>query len=114
MRRIILTLALLLAVGQSLHLTQSFAQQVSVDGKRKILIQIRPIYPPVARKIHLTGIVKLVAIVAPDGSVVRTEVIGGSPALLESAVDAVAKSKWQVGPQETKEFIEVRFEPKTN
>jgi len=39
-------------------------------------------------------------------------VVGGSPALVQSAVDAVAKSKWQVGPEETKELIEVRFEPK--
>jgi len=112
MRRTVFTLALLLSAGQLLYPRLSFAQQVSVKGKRKTVSQVQPVYPPVARKIHLTGIVKLVATVAPDGSVVRTEVVGGSPALVQSAVDAVAKSKWQVGPEETKELIEVRFEPK--
>lgn len=60
---------------------------------------------------NLTGIVKLVAVVGPDGTVVRTELIGGSPVLVQSAVDAIAKSKWQLGPQKTKEVIEVKFEP---
>jgi len=111
MRRTVITLALLLTVGPLLPLPQSFAQQVRVQGKRKILTQVKAVYPPLAKKVNLTGLVKLVAIVAPDGSVVRTEVIGGSPVLVQSAVDAIAKSKWQVGPQETKELIEIKFEP---
>lgn len=111
MRRTVLTLALLLAVGQFLQPQQSFAQQVRVQGKRKILSQVKAVYPPLAKKMNLSGLVRLVAIVAPDGSVVRSEVIGGSPVLVQSAVDAIAKSKWQVGPQETKELIEIKFEP---
>jgi outer membrane biosynthesis protein TonB len=104
-------LALLLTVGQFLHPAPSFAQQVRMAGKRKILTQVKAVYPPLARKMNLTGIVKLVAIVAPDGTVVRTEVLGGSPVLVQSAADAITKSKWQVGPQETKELIEIKFEP---
>jgi outer membrane biosynthesis protein TonB len=111
MRRAIFILLFLLSVGQFLSPPQSLAQQVKVAGKRKILNQVKAVYPPLARKMNLTGIVKLVAIVAPDGSVDRTEVLGGSPVLVQSAVDAIAKSKWQVGPQETKELIEVKFEP---
>ncbi len=111
MRRIVFTLALLLTVGQILPLPPSFAQQVRVAGKRKVLTQVKAVYPPLARKMNLAGIVKLVAVVAPDGTVVRTEVLGGSPVLVQSAADAIAKSKWQVGTQETKEVIEVKFEP---
>lgn len=111
MRCTVFTLALLLTVGQFLHPAPSFAQQVRVAGKRKILSQVKAVYPPLARKMNLTGIVKLVAIVAPDGTVVRTEVLGGSPVLVQSAADAITKSKWQVGPQETKELIEIKFEP---
>jgi TonB family protein len=102
---------MLLAVAPVLHPPQSLAQQVKVAGKRKILSQVKAVYPPIARKMNLTGTVKLVAIVAPDGTVTRTEVVGGSPVLVQSAADAIAKSKWQVGPQETKELIEIKFEP---
>jgi outer membrane biosynthesis protein TonB len=111
MQRIVFTLALLLAVGQVLSLPPSFAQQVKLAGKRKVVTQVKAVYPPLARKMNLTGIVRVVAIVAPDGTVVRTEVLGGSPVLVQSAVDAIAKSKWQLGPQESKEVIEIKFEP---
>jgi len=113
MRRTIFTLALLLAVGQFLYPPASFTQQVKVQGKRKILTQVKAVYPPLARKMNLTGLVKLVAIVAPDGTVVRTEVVGGSPVLVQSAADAIAKSKWQAGPLETKELLEIKFEPES-
>jgi outer membrane biosynthesis protein TonB len=111
MRPAALGVAILLTVVPIPHPPQSFAQQVRMQGKRKVLKQVNAVYPSLARKINLTGIVKLVAIVAPDGSVVRTEVVGGSPVLVQSAVDAISKSKWQAGPQETKELIEVQFEP---
>jgi outer membrane biosynthesis protein TonB len=103
--------AILLTVGPVLHPPQGFSQQVRMQGKRKVLKQVNAVYPSLARKMNLTGIVKLVAIVGSDGSVVRTEVVGGSPVLVQSAVDAISKSKWQAGPQETKELIEVQFEP---
>ena len=84
---------------------------MKVAGTRKVLIQVKPAYPPLARKGNLTGIVKLVATVAPEGSVVRTSVIGGNPVLVQAAIDAVSKSRWQVAPEETKETIEIKFEP---
>ncbi len=111
MRRTVLTLALLLTAGQ--FLPPGLAQQVKLAGKRKTLGQIKAVYPPIARKMNLTGTVKVVAIVAPDGTVTRTQVIGGSPVLVQAAADAIARSKWQVGPQETKELIEIKFEPET-
>jgi hypothetical protein len=79
MRRAAFTLALLLTVGQILPLPPRIGQQIRVAGKRKILSQVKDAYPPLARKMN--PIVKLVAVVGPDGTVVRTELIGGSPVL---------------------------------
>lgn len=63
---------------------------------------------------RLTGTVRLVVTVAADGKVTRTEVSGGNPVLAQSAVDAVNKSKWQPGTEETKEIVEVKFQPETD
>ena len=69
MRRAAFTLALLLTDGRILPLPPSIGQQVRVAGKRKILSQVKAAYPPLARKMNLIGIVKLVAVVGPDGTV---------------------------------------------
>ena len=84
-------------------------QRVHSDGKRKIVTQVEPVYPPMAKTIRLSGIVRLSATVAPGGKVVRTEVIGGSPLLVQSAITAVAKFVWEPRQEETKETIEINF-----
>jgi membrane protein involved in colicin uptake len=50
-------------------------------------------------------------VVAPNGKVKSTHVIGGSPLLAKAAVDAIEKWKWVPAPQETKELIELNFHP---
>jgi hypothetical protein len=89
----------------------SFAQQIKAQGTRKIVVRVTPVYPVLARRLKLAGTVKLVAVVAPEGNVVRTEVIGGNPVLVQSATDAITKAKWQPGPQQTREVLEISFEP---
>src|SRR5438105_3824651 len=46
---------------------------------RKVKSKMSPIYPEIARKMGLTGIVKIQLIVAPNGAVKETKVIGGHP-----------------------------------
>jgi TonB family protein len=99
-----------LAVMVVLFSSSSAAQQLKSAGKRKIVAQVALVYPAIARKMHLAGTVRLVATVAPGGTVVRTEVLGGSPVLAQSATDAVSKSKWEPGPEETKEIVEIKFQ----
>ncbi len=106
-----LTLAFVLSMTQLVYTGRAFGQQVKPHGDRKLASQLQPVYPPVARRLRLTGSVKLVAVVAPDGHVVKTEVLGGNPILVQSAADAVAKAKFQAGSHETKELIEISFQP---
>jgi outer membrane biosynthesis protein TonB len=91
----------------------SFAQEFKAGGKRKVVFQVRPAYPPLARKLNIIGTVRLLATVAPAGNVLRTEELGGSPLLVRAAVEAVAKTKWEAGKEETKEIVEIRFQPET-
>ncbi|MGB9205733.1 MAG: energy transducer TonB [Terriglobales bacterium] len=81
------------------------------DAKRKVVSKVVPVYPELARKMQLSGIVRVEAVVAPNGKLKLTTVIGGSPVLAAAAVDAIEKWKWAPAPQESKEIIELNFHP---
>jgi TonB family protein len=91
-------------------LAVSFAEE-QPQVKRKIISQAVPTYPELASKMQISGTVKVEAVVAPNGRVRATQVIGGSPLLVKAAVDSIEKWKWSPAPQETKELIELNFHP---
>lgn len=70
-----------------------------------------PVYPELARKIGLAGTVKLQVVVAANGSVRDTKVIGGHPILVTPAVEAVKKWKFEPASAETTGTVEIKFEP---
>ena len=85
--------------------------QEQPETTRKIVSRVVPAYPELANKMQIRGTVKVEAVVAPNGRVRFTQVIGGSPLLAKVAVDAIEKWKWGPAPQETKELIELNFHP---
>lgn len=109
-RRWISIILLMLAIAPSFS-ALSVAQQMRSGGKRKIVTQVKPVYPELARKMNMTGTVRLMVTVAAGGSAVRSEELGGSPVLVRAAIDAVAKAKWEPSVQETKELVEIKFQP---
>jgi len=88
----------------------SLAQE-QPEATRKIVSRVVPVYPELANKMQIHGTVRVEAVVAPNGKVKFTQVIGGSPLLAKAAVDAIEKWKWGPAPQETKELIELNFHP---
>ncbi len=88
----------------------SLAQEPS-ETQRKIVSRVVPEYPELARKMQITGTVRVEATVAPNGKVKYTEVRGGSPVLVKAAVDAIEKWRWASAAQESKELIELNFHP---
>ncbi len=58
--------------------------------------RVEPLYPTIARQIHLSGTVELRAIIAKDGGVIDLEVVSGNPILVRAAVDAV--KQWRYRP----------------
>ena len=104
----------LLAVCTSVLLVSSplsRAQQDQPATKRKIITKIVPSYPGLARKMDITGSVKIEALVLPNGSVKSTQTLGGHPVLAQAAVDAVRTCKWEPALHETKEIIIFNFHP---
>ena len=88
----------------------SFGQQ-QTEGTRRILNRVTPQYPEMARSMNLKGNVKAEAVVEPNGVVKSVEVKGGHPVLVRAAQDAIYKWKWAPSLRETREPIEVRFDP---
>ena len=86
----------------------SLAQEQS-EGQRKIVIKVDAVYPELARKLQISGTVKVEAVVAPNGKMKLTQVIGGNPVLAKAAVEAIEKWKWVPAPQETKELVVIYF-----
>jgi len=100
----------LLALSYSLGSTTWVQGQSPNDAGRKVLRKVHPEYPSDARRMNLGGTVKLVAMVAPNGSVKKVESVGGSPLLVRAAESAVAQWKYEAGA-ESKETIEIHFTP---
>jgi protein TonB len=81
----------------------------AVDSPRKVKNKVDPIYPQLAKQLHLAGTVNVSVTITPAGTVRMADVVGGSPVLAQAAVDAVKKWKFEPGPGETKQVIEFRF-----
>jgi len=87
-----------------------FQGQDSSETTRKVTLKTQALYPALARTMHITGVVKLEATVAPNGTVKSINVKGGHPVLTQSAVTAVGHWKFEATPHETTELIEIKFE----
>jgi TonB family protein len=86
-------------------------QQSSAENGRKVVRQTMPVYPEIAKKMGLTGTVRVLVFVAPDGSVKKIQPVGGSPVLIQAAQDAVYKWKFSPAAAESQETIELHFTP---
>jgi TonB family protein len=102
--------ALLVAVTLVLTPAHSRAQE-STDVARKVLVKTPAIYPTLAQSMNIRGVVKLEAHVSPNGTVKSVDVKGGHPILTQSAVTAVGHWKFEPASHETKELIEIKFDP---
>jgi TonB family protein len=100
---------LTLALTQIAFPFASFAQQARPEAKRKVIVEIRPVYPALARKTNLSGIVRLRVTVSPAGYPISMEQLGGSPRLVKAATEAVSRAKWEPTFVETKEIVQIKF-----
>lgn len=98
----------LVAFRTSFVLAQSTSSAAS--SERKITSRVAPNYPELAKKMHIHGVVKVEAIVRPNGTVKSTRVLGGNPVLVDSALEAVGKWKFEITQYETTEVVQLTFE----
>jgi TonB family protein len=86
------------------------AQQSSVDdAKRKIKFKTNPQFSDLARRMNLSGKVKIELVIAPDGHVKSSRAVGGHPILVQSCMEAVRGWRFEAFPEETTQIIEFEF-----
>lgn len=81
---------------------------------RKIKSQSTPAYPDLARKMNITGTVKVQVTIAPNGAVKTVKLVGGHPLLATAAMETVKKWKYEAAKDETTTVVEFHFDPNQN
>ena len=94
----------LLLLG-ALALGTSFAHAAS----RRAVNKVPPVYPELARRMHVSGTVVMQVTIQPDGSVSDTKVESGHALLATAAQQAVMKWKFEPGPEATNATVDVNF-----
>jgi TonB family protein len=105
------TRIMLASAGATLLLGASgYAQSGATDeSKRKVKTKVAPAYPELAKRMNVSGKVKIEVIIAPDGHVKSTRAIGGHPLLVQACQDAVKEWKFIAAPEETTQVVEFDF-----
>jgi TonB family protein len=96
--------AAIIAIGGSLA-----SGQQAEEGKRKTKSKVNPAYPDLARRMNISGKVKIEVVIAPDGHVKSVRAVGGHPVLVQPCLDAVKDWRFESAPEETTQLIEFSF-----
>ena len=107
-RRVLFTTVGLIALMTSIAWAQNAS--AAANSERKVASRVAPSYPELAKKMHIHGIVRVEAVVKANGTVKSTRVLGGNPVLVDAAVEAVGKWKFEPGQGETTEVVQLTFE----
>ena len=109
-----LTVTILLA-GFSFLMGVSLLRPVSAMAQqelgRKVKVKVSPTYPDIARRANITGTVKVAVVVAPNGTLKSTKIVGGHPLLASAALDALKKWKFEAASEDSSGIVEFKFEP---
>lgn len=87
-------------------------QQQSEEIIRRAKTKVQPSYPDLARKMGITGTVKIEVVVSPNGTVKDARVVGGHPVLASAALDAAKKWRFEPSSTESTGIIDFKFEPR--
>jgi protein TonB len=102
-------LTMAVSVGPSISGAQN-AQSDEITRRAKTKVQ--PLYPDLAKKMSISGTVKIEIVVAPNGTVKDARVVGGHPVLANAALDAAKKWRFEPAAAESSGIIDFKFEPR--
>ena len=87
------------------------ASNLPAQEGRKALYNPEPPYPEVARRLRLSGTVKVQVTIAPDGKVKDAKVTGGHPIFVNSVEETLKNWKFAPASSETSTTLEFNFKP---
>ena len=101
--------SILTAAAAVVFAFSTVSAQQTEEGKRKVKSKTNPVLSEVARRMSITGKVKLEVTIAPDGRVKSVCALGGHPLLVQSCVECVKEWKYETGPEESIQIVEFDF-----
>ena len=85
------------------------AVPVLSQTSRKAIANPQPEFPEIAKRMHLSGVVKVTILVGTDGQIKNMEFQGGHPLLIDSVQTALKKWKYAPANSETEFNLEFKF-----
>jgi TonB family protein len=85
------------------------AQQANEEAKRKLKSRINPVLSDVARRMALSGKVRIELTIAADGRVKSARALGGHPLLVQACLEAVKEWRYETAPEESTQVVEFEF-----
>ena len=76
---------------------------------RAVVSRVAPVYPELARRMHVGGKVVLLVTIQADGTVSATKVESGHALLVQAAQEAVTHWRFAPNPETSESEIEVDF-----
>ena len=92
-----------------LAIVLAMALPATAANDRAVKTKTAPVYPELAKRMKITGVVKVEATVDADGKVTGVKVISGNSALQNAAEDAVRKWKFASGEGTDTVNVDVNF-----
>jgi TonB family protein len=102
-------LACTLFPAAAIALMLALALPCMAADARAIKSKVAPAYPEVAKRLRITGEVKMEATVDPDGKVTGVKTLSGNTMLSVAAEDAVRKWRFASGPVASTVEVNVNF-----
>jgi TonB family protein len=92
-----------------LVLMLAFALPGRAGDARGVKSRVTPVYPEIARRMKICGLVKVEATVDAQGKVTEVKEVSGNHMLAVAAADAVKQWRFLPGPADTNENVEINF-----
>jgi len=93
----------------ALALMVALAMPAWAADARAIKSRIPPVYPAIAARMRITGIVKLLVTVDAEGNVTDVQPLSGNRVLTDAAEEAVRKWRFEPGPATSTVSVALTF-----
>jgi TonB family protein len=93
----------------ALVLLLAMALPVRASDDRAIKTRVAPVYPEIARRMKIAGVVRIEATVDPQGKVKEVKTVSGNHMLSVAAEDAVRQWKFAPAPEDSTVSVDVNF-----
>ena len=98
-----------LAQAAALALAVTIALPARAADDRPVKSRVAPVYPELAKRMRISGVVKVEATVDADGKVTAVKTLAGNHALSPAAEEAVIRWKFVPGPAVSTVDVDVNF-----